>query len=96
MSDSSNPANPGAAKALASIWSVDTKKALRKKLLEAFAEDPEIVDGTNISVTFEDAKLKELHLIGTVEDKKSLQRAERVAKDNSGTDISIVNDLQVE
>ena len=96
MSTHSNPGHPGEAAALSAIWKIDEKKALRKKLLEAFVEDPEISDSTNISVTFDDTQMKELHLIGTVDDEKSLKRAEELARENSGKDITVVNDLIVE
>lgn len=96
MSTHSSPGHPGEAAALSTIWKIDEKKALRKKLLEIFVQDPEITDAANISVTFDDTKMKELHLIGTVDDEKSLKRVVKLARDNSGNDITVVNDLIVE
>lgn len=96
MSNANTPGNPSAPGALRKLLQADEKKSLRKKLLEAIVEDPQVVDGTNVSVTFEDTDMTKLHLIGTVSDKASKSRAEAIAREHGGDSIEVVNDLILE
>ena len=96
MSNANTPGNPAGARALQQLLEPEQKKAVRKRILEAVVEDPEVDDGTNVSVTFEDREATELHLIGTVADEPSKKRAEALAREHGGETIKVVNDLLIE
>ncbi len=81
--------------ALIKEWTNGEKKELEKKIMNAFAQDGIIQDPSNMSVTFKNAKKKEVHLIGKVRDATWRDRAIEIVKNNAGDDIKIIDELTI-
>jgi osmotically-inducible protein OsmY len=82
--------------AISVLWQNDDRKEIRDTIQQAFADDPEISDATNISVVFGGQERKELHIFGSVPDEKSRSRAEEIATRNTAEDVTVVNELAVD
>ncbi len=82
--------------ALIKHWRNDEKDNIEKKILRAFAQDGIIQDPSNLSVTFRDAKQKEIHLIGKVRDQTWRDRAVEIVRNNAGDNVNVIDELKLE
>jgi hypothetical protein len=72
------------------------REALRKKLLEAIFQDPQIRNVTNVSVVIDDAKgSMTVHLLGKVPAERGRQRAAEIVRNNVPDDAVVVNELGI-
>jgi hypothetical protein len=75
---------------------VKEREDLRRKLLEAIFQDPEIKNVTNVSVVIDDTKgSMTVHLLGKVPTGRGRERAAEIVRNNVPRDAVVVNEIGV-
>jgi osmotically-inducible protein OsmY len=96
---SSNPTPPALAHAfLTRPWNKMNSNELRSNLVQAFAEDPEIQDASNIAVNIKGDVGSDttVELVGKVKSQLDASRAEQIVRVNTGGEAAIRNDLVIQ
>ncbi|TVQ21726.1 MAG: hypothetical protein EA383_16675 [Spirochaetaceae bacterium] len=76
-------------------WGDDDKEQAITTILDAIKQDPIIESSSNISVTFDDAEKKELHVIGKVTGPGSKSRLREILEQNTPSDVEIHDETVV-
>lgn len=78
-------------------WNENSAEQLKRELLKAIVEDPEIDDSTNIGldITHEKDKVSEIAIVGAVSSERDRQRAQRIVEVNTHDEVAIRNELKV-
>ena len=94
---STTPTPPAVALAFTNTsWRAMKTDEVKKNLLDAIVEDPEIGSSTNIAVNVHAGVVgadPEIELVGKVDSEKDKARAEEIARVNTGGEAAITNNL---